>query len=300
MLERLWIYQRERFPLHAFGLLAFMLGYAAVAFSSLLRGAAAPRAGIVLAAAASALFVFVQMRVLDEFKDHEDDTQYRPYRPVPRGLVTLRELLWVLVIAGIGQIALALAVDARLLWPLAAVWGYMALMTAEFFVPQWLRARPFAYIVTHNPVGLLISIYLTAFEWLPSGAAPHPAIALLAVTSLFDTTLLEIGRKIRAPQDEEPGVVTYSAAWGRNLAVAAWLVVFLLATVAGWLAARQIGFAVAFAVLMVPVGIAAAVCCWRYLRKPDRRRAQLIEGISGVGTFVLYIALGPIPLFFAH
>ena len=300
MLKRLWIYQRERFPLHAFGLLAFTLGYSAVAFSSLLRGAPAPNAGIVLAAAASAFLIFLQMRVLDEFKDIEDDILYRPYRPVPRGLVTLRELRGILVLAGFAELALAFMVEPRLVWFLAAVWAYLSLMTAEFFVPQWLRARPFAYIVTHNPIGFLISFYVTAFEWLPAGGTPHPALAFLALASLFDTSFLEIGRKIRAPQDEEPGVVTYSVAWGRNLAVAAWFGVFLLTTAAGWLAARQIGFAIAFTALMAPVGFAAAICCWRYVRKPETHRARLIEGMSGIGTFMLYFALGPIPLFLAH
>jgi 4-hydroxybenzoate polyprenyltransferase len=34
--------------------------------------------------------------------------------------------------------------------------------------------------------------------------------------SFFNGTVLEIGRKIRAPQDEEAGVETYSFLWGRG------------------------------------------------------------------------------------
>ena len=32
---------------------------------------------------------FLQLRIADEFKDFDEDSRYRPYRPVPRGLVTL-------------------------------------------------------------------------------------------------------------------------------------------------------------------------------------------------------------------
>lgn len=294
MLERLWIYQRERFPLGALGLLSVMLGAATTMFSALAAGVAVPPAGAIAAAAASAFLVFVQMRILDEFKDFEDDARFRPYRPVPRGLVSLGELRGVLAAAALAQVAIAVVVDLRLLWLLAALWGYLFLMTMEFFVREWLRARPFAYIASHNPFGALIALYVSAFEWLPRSGEPQPALVLFALAALFDTSLLEIGRKIRAPQDEEPGVVTYSAAWGRTRAVLAWSGAFALVFVWGWLAARETGHGAAFAALMLPLGAAAAICCLRYLRNPESRRAKAIESLSGLATLVLYAGLGPI------
>lgn len=300
MLRRLWIYQRERFPIHVLGFFALVLAYSTIAFSSLTRAADVPSVLTVLAAAASAFLILAQMRVLDEFKDAEDDALHRPYRPVPRGLVTLAELRRVLVTSAIALVLIALAVDPRLLWLLAALWGYLSLMTAEFFVRDWLRARPFAYFATHNPIGLLISVYLSAFEWLPSREAPHPALAFLALASLFDWALHGLGRKIRAPQDEEPGVLTYSTVWGKTVAATAWLTVLLLASIAGGLAARAIGFAAGYAALMSPVALIAGFCCLQYLRRPDSRRARRIEAMTGVATIVLYVALGPIPWFLAR
>jgi len=294
MLKRLWIYQRERFPLVAMAALALLLAAAATLFSARLRGAPLPAAGALCAAAASVFLVFIQMRVFDEFKDYEDDTRYRPYRPVPRGLVSLAELRGVLIAASAGMIALALAVDARLLWMLAALWGYLLLMAVEFFAPDWLRARHFAYLVSHIPFGGLIALYASAFEWLPRGAQPHPALLLLAAAVLFDSTLLEIGRKIRAPRDEETGVATYSRVWGRAPATLAWLAAFALLLIFGMLAAHATGDGTSFALLMAPLALVAVLCALRYLRWPENAKA--FEAVSGIASLALFTALGPLPL----
>jgi len=294
MLRRLWIYQRERFPLAAMATLALLLAAAATLFSARLRGAPLPAAGALCAAAASVFLVFIQMRVFDEFKDREDDARYRPYRPVPRGLVSLAELRGVQIAASAGMIAIALAVDARLLWLLAALWGYLLLMAVEFFAPDWLRARHFAYLVSHIPFGGLIALYASAFEWLPRGAHPHPALLLLAAAVLFDSTLLEIGRKIRAPRDEETGVATYSRVWGRTRATLAWLAAFALLLVCGLLAAHATGDGATFALLMAPLALVGALCALRYLRRPESAKA--FEPVSGVASLALLTALGPLPV----
>ena len=294
MLERLWIYQRERFPLAPMCALALLLGASATLFSALVRGAALPSAVAMLAAGASALLVFAQMRVLDEFKDAEDDARYRPYRPVPRGLVSLAELRGVLVVGAAAQAGIAIAVDARLLALLAALWGYHALMTAEFFARGWLRARHFVYLASHVPFGGLIVLYATAFEWLPRGAAPHPSLLLLAAAAVCNTTLLEIGRKIRAPRDEELGVATYSAIWGRRRATLAWLASFALLALTGAAAARAAGLATVFALLIAPLALAATLYGLRYLRRPEAAKA--FEPASALATLALYAALGPAAL----
>ena len=294
MLRRLWIYQRERFPLAAMAALALLLAAAAMLFSARLRGAPLPAAGALCAAAASVFLVFIQMRVFDEFKDREDDARYRPYRPVPRGLVSLAELRGVQIAASAGMIVIALALDARLLWLLAALWGYLLLMAVEFFAPVWLRARHFAYLVSHIPFGGLIALYASAFEWLPRGAHPHPALLLLAAAVLFDSTLLEIGRKIRAPRDEETGVATYSHVWGPTRATLAWLAAFALLLVFGLLAAHATGDGATFTLLMAPLALVAGLCALRYLRRPENAKA--FEPVSGVVSLALFTALGPLPV----
>ena len=102
ILSRLWIYQKERFPLAGYLPLVAAFTFSAASYSRICRGGE----GFVpwtrlIAGIATSFGIFLLLRLFDEFKDAEDDAAYRPYRPVPRGLVTLRELgrLIVLVIA---------------------------------------------------------------------------------------------------------------------------------------------------------------------------------------------------------
>ena len=90
----------------------------------------------------------------------------------------------------------------------------MALMTREFFVAEWLKARPFTYLWSHMLIVPLIDLYATACDWLPAGVAPPAGLGWFLAASFFNGIVVEIGRKLRAPADEEPGVETYSAAVG--------------------------------------------------------------------------------------
>jgi len=91
--NRWQLYQRERFPILTYAPLIAAFSFSAVSVSAFLRGQGVPaEARGFLVAFISVFLFFLQLRIADEFKDHEDDARFRPYRPVPRGLVTLPEL----------------------------------------------------------------------------------------------------------------------------------------------------------------------------------------------------------------
>src|SRR5688500_2830765 len=100
---RWYTYQKERFPLLAHGTLIAAFSACAVAFSSMLRGAPSPGWQAYLTAFVVCLLMFLQLRIADEFKDAEEDARWRPYRPVPRGLVTLSSLRIIFILAAMVQ-----------------------------------------------------------------------------------------------------------------------------------------------------------------------------------------------------
>src|SRR5579862_654956 len=113
--HRWWTYQRERFPVVAHGVLILAFSSSAVCFSALLRGRVdLPPLLVVTVAFGTAFLFFLQLRIADEFKDFEEDSRYRPYRAVPRGLVSLRELGMLGVAAGVIQLLLGLVLDPSL------------------------------------------------------------------------------------------------------------------------------------------------------------------------------------------
>ncbi len=297
MTNRWWQYQRERFPILTHGVLIGAFTVSALSVSALLRGQTAfPDTGGSLAAFVCALVLFLHLRIADEFKDHDDDIRFRPHLPVPRGLVTLRELGWVGAAAALVQLLLTIWVKPELTLMLVLVWLWLALMTREFFVSAWLKARPLAYMASHMMIMPLTALYISAFDWLAAGASPPAGLTWFLMVGFFGGIVLEIGRKIRAPEDERPGGGTYSAAWGRRNAILVWLGAMVLVLTCALPVAQRISFFGPMAALMAVLAGGAFVVAWSFLSKPETARAKLVEHASGLGILFLYIALGPVRL----
>jgi 4-hydroxybenzoate polyprenyltransferase len=296
--NRWWVYQRERFPVfaHAPVILAFSLS--AVAYSALLRGSGSlPGWKACMVAFASSFLSFFQLRLADEFKDSDEDAKYRPYRPVPRGLIKLRELAWLWAGCMALQLALSLWLAPRLAILLGITWIYFGLMTKEFFARRWLKARPVVYMVSHMAIMPLVDLYATACDWVPAHRFyPPRGLMWFLLVSLFNGMVIEIGRKIRVPQDEEGGVETYSFLWGQRVAVAIWLTMMIVAWGLACVASAKIRFAVPVAAILACAVAAAALLSAQFLRSENSGAGKRLETMAGVWSLVLYLSLGVLPL----
>ncbi len=295
-LARWWIYQHERFPLATHIPLIAAFSFCTLSFSMLARGLVAlPSLKAILVAFGTALLFFLQMRIADEFKDADEDARYRPYRPVPRGVIKLRELGSVAVAAGVAQVLLALWLSPSLLPFLLVTWAYLGLMCREFFVRDWLKAHPATYMWSHMLILPLIDLYGTACDWRVANVAPPLGLVMLLFVSFCNGFILEVGRKIRAPKDEEFGVETYSALWGRNRAVLVWLVALVVTAVGAALATFQVE--TPWEIVVYAALVAAAIAMGlRFLRHPRPGSGKPIELLSGLWTLILYLSLGAAPL----
>jgi 4-hydroxybenzoate polyprenyltransferase len=297
MANRWWVYQRERFPVLAHGPLIAAFSFSAVSFSSLLRGQIQlPSVPTALTAFATAFLFFLQLRIADEFKDFEEDSRYRPYRAVPRGLVSLRELGAIGLTAALLQLGLALWLEPSLGWLLAGVWLYLALMSKEFFVSEWLKAHPIPYMISHMVIIPLVDLYATACDWWPTQSVPPHGLFWFLMVSYFNGMVIEIGRKVRAPKDEEEGVNSYTFLWGLRGAVFAWLGALLLTAVCAGITSFQIDFFLPVACLLGVLLCSAGLIAWRFLNDPLTPRAKAIETLSGIWTLLMYLSLGAVPL----
>jgi 4-hydroxybenzoate polyprenyltransferase len=299
MANRWWIYQRERFPVLAHGPLIAAFSFSAVSFSRLLRGReehGLPTWSAVATAFVTALIFFFQLRIADEFKDFEEDSRYRPYRPVPRGLVKLWELGVVWAITGVIQLVLALWLKPSLAWLLLLVWVYLALMSKEFFVREWIQHKPLLYMFSHMAIMPLIDLYATACDWWPETGHPPSGLGWFVAVSYFNGIVIEVGRKIRAPQDEEEGVNTYTFLWGRRNAIRFWLAFLALTAVCAAIAALQIDFFWPMVVLLAVLLTAATWVARRFLQTAATAWAKRVELMSGLWTLFMYLGLGAVPV----
>ncbi|MGA7950806.1 MAG: UbiA family prenyltransferase [Thiobacillaceae bacterium] len=285
-------YFAERFPPLQHGILIAAFSFGILAYTARLGLPARElsRPGFAVAFA-TAFLLILQLRILDEFKDYDEDARWRPYRPVPRGLVSLAELRKLWFIAAAVQVAGALLLDARLLWGLLAIWSYSGLMGVEFFVRPWLKAHALVYMLSHVVIVPLIAAYIAACDWLPVGAAPPRLIWLLAA-SYFAFCVIEVGRKIRAPMDEQEGVETYTVVWGLRGAVTAWLAFMAAGSALAVLASSGTD-------ALAPVAVATSVCfvlavltSATFLRNASHDGGKRFNTLSGLWTLALFLALG--------
>jgi 4-hydroxybenzoate polyprenyltransferase len=297
LFRRFLLYQRERFPLAVYVPLVAVFTVSAAAYSGALRGAdGTPGTGLLLLGTLTALVFFFLLRVLDEHKDAATDRRYRPELPVPRGLISLAELRR-LAAAALLLVLVSNALAAPVLLAAclpAALWT--ALMTREFFVPAWLRGRPALYLVSHMLVLPLIDGYTTGLDWLAEGETPRAGLWLFLLLTLLNGTLLEIGRKLRAPGEEREGVETYTAAWGRRTAPVVWLAVLAAAALVAVAAAAAVPGAAAQVagrlgppLLLVPVAALPAV---RFLRTGAAAWARRTDAAAALWTLAMYLFLG--------
>ena len=293
--QTLWTYQRERFPLAKTAPLLAVFSAASIAVSAEMAGRDLPGWGAFLAGFVVALLIFFQMRVCDEWKDLEDDRRLRPDRPIPRGLISLREVL------GLGLASLPVTALAAwlwhppVLWLLALVWVWLAAMTFEFGVPEWLKARPVLYLVSHMAIMPLIDLLLTGMEWRPAGA-PAAGLALFLALSFVNGCVLEIGRKLWAPEAEIAGVDSYSSLWGPGRAALVWSVCVvlsfaLLMGVALVTGAIWVTLALGGAMALVCLGAAAG-----YARAPSPAAQKRMDTLAGLWVFGCYALAGFAPL----
>lgn len=294
--KRFWIYQKERFPVFSYGLMVSTFAFSAMSYSKFLRSDLNFSILALLIGAMTSFGYFFLLRIFDEFKDAEDDAKYRPYRAVPRGLVSFKELKW-LAITIIGlQCVLNAVFIQKMLWIWALVIIYMFIMAKEFFVRDWLRKHPIAYLVSHMMIMPVIDFYTTGLDWNNNSAVMPNGLIIFLIVTFLNGVVIEIGRKIRAKEAEETGVETYSYLWGEKGATITWLCVLFTTFIFANIACFYAGFGRMTFLLLVFFLIFCAFPAIKFLKNREQKTAAKIETMAGIWTLGMYLSLGGLPM----
>lgn len=296
-LSRFYIYQKERFPFVGYIFLVGAFSFSAISFSRMCRGASGfidPQPFLICVFNTVTLFFLV--RIFDEFKDQDDDRLYRKYLPVPRGLISLRELKYVGITIFILQVLINSFFYPQMLLLYFFVIFYLLLMGKEFFVAGWLKKNQFWYVTSHMFIIPFIDIFASGFDWHLSNIDPPSGLLIFFCISYLNGIVLEIGRKIKTADSEEAGVLSYTKLIGSKKAPAFWILILfitmLFAFAGAWYADLGLIAYIVFTILFLICALPAIV----FIKNPSVKSAKYIEYFSAVWTFGMYLTLGGIPM----
>ena len=214
MLGRLRIYFKERYPIFARLILGCIV-FLEIHFIILLNeGVTSFRISIQEFIGAFTVFAFLMwLRIADDLKDFETDKRLFPDRPLPSGRVYKKDVVIVCII--VQAIALLLNfffMNNFLFCVILYIYGY--LMSKWFFQKAKIQPSLPLALVTHNPVQMIINLYIISFTVIKYGIRPITLINVMALWTLYFPALIwEVSRKIKAPKDEND-YTTYSKLFG--------------------------------------------------------------------------------------
>ena len=220
--KKWYIYQKERFPIVAFSiyiiaivLAPFKASYNAVGvYFEIAPDNIKYKYYLIIPMFIVCILQFLMVRITDEFKDYDEDCKYRPYRPVPRGLIKLSELKILFFKFSIIQIVLTFVFKANLI-NLVIMYVVFFLLTMDFFMKKFLSKHMVIGLIFDELLMPAMVLYIASFVAYNVSALfiSIPFIIFIFMTYMV-SWLIEIARKIRCKKCEEKGVRTYTAVFG--------------------------------------------------------------------------------------
>jgi olefin beta-lactone synthetase len=278
-------YLAERFPPLRYGVL--ILTFFGARF--LLSRVSAPVGGMppdvwwrFLLGALVIWLAFFHLRVIDEHRDHDSDARVHPRRVLSRGLITLGDLRTAGIVAVAAEVLLSAALGPAPLVVCLAFLGLSWLIARDFLLRHVLERHVVVNALVH--LAILPAFALFAFA-AATGRWPWqapPAVWLYSGSGYAAGLAFEVARKVRAPEDERPGLVTYSAPLGTRRAAATVQAALVVAVALALVVAAQHGAAGWYAVGVTGLMVGVAIAVAAFWRRPTPNRAARLAGVTGL------------------
>lgn len=291
-----WLtYFNERFPFQSHIPIILTFSFSAICYSYM----ASNQSGKInyihyIVAFIFCFTLFLLLRISDEFKDNEDDLKYRTYLPVPRGLISLKELKGLAIIIISIHIILLFFFQFFVL-PYFVTIAFLTLMHNEFFIKDWLKQNQFFYVLSHMLIIPLVDLVASVAHWGGNDIHAPKALIFFFVVSLLNGVILEVGRKIKTKEFEEYGVVSYSKLLGESKSVMFWIGLLIVTMVVAMIASKAIQAPTIVFFILVLMAILCSIPAFLFWKNPNQKRSKFIEISSGIWTIAMYFSLGILP-----
>ena len=169
-------------------------------------------------------------------------------------------------------------------------------MGKEFFIPEWLKKHQFWYVTSHMFIIPLIDMYASGIDWMLECLAPPKGLIFFFIVSYMNGIVLEIGRKIRTPEMESEGVLTYSSMLGVHRSVYFWFAILFVTLAAAIAASWFAGHGWLGVAILGGIFVVCAVPGMLFLSEMTKKRSKMIEISSALWTIGMYLTLGGVPM----
>ena len=295
--KKWYTYQKERFPVLMYGIYIFAIVFSTYCFVSSLSlhdyqllhliGKNKPfefEWNVVGIMFIVAFLQFLMVRIVDEFKDYEEDCKYRAYRPVPRGLISLKELRVLFIICVIIQFSITAIFCANAIPFLIIVWIFFAIMSKSFFIKKIVEKHVLLEVALDEILMPVLVIYLSIFP-LKQIITDKYFYLFLFMTYVI-SWIVEIARKVRCKEDEEKGVKTYTAVFGIKKAT------LLLSALEIILACIQGIILKKYTISVICLVLAVILINIGFITKRNKKFAKLTELSANIYIFLVYFSMG--------
>ncbi len=299
-IKKWYTYQKERFPVLMFGIYILSIVIAVFSFGNFNNNETINYTTIVPMFLV-AFLQFLMVRIVDEFKDYEEDCKYRSYRPVPRGLITLHELKVLFIICVILQFTITILYGNGIISIilLGIMWLYFVIMSEGFFIKSFLDKHilievwldeimmpiMIAFLLTFTPY---MNDNASIFMILPNANVPvymslSNAKYLLAMSYIV-SCIVEVARKIRAKEQEEKGVKTYTAVFGIPKAILLLTTLEAILSITQYLILRNMLLPIMFCIPVIIINILFVVY-------KNKQFAKGVELLANIFIMLVYLSM---------
>jgi 4-hydroxybenzoate polyprenyltransferase len=218
--ERWWQFTKERFgPVsHLTMIIVFLVAHILVA-KSYMPLKAQGLDFLVLFIGVTAFYF--KLRLYDEVKDYELDLVINVTRPLPRGLLGLKDMYRGMLVCIVVELVCFYTQGPQSLVSMIIAILYSLVMYKEFFIAEKIRPFLTTYALVHTIVTTILSFAIFSFLTHENIIKVMTNISFLsfAMANWMLFNIFEFGRKTFATSEERNNVDTYSSLFGRTGAV---------------------------------------------------------------------------------
>ena len=278
-IKKWYTYQKERFPVATYGIYIFSIVFGTFCFA--IDKTYNPNWIMFLPMFAVAFLQFLIVRIVDEFKDYEEDAKYRPYRPVPRGLVTLKELGILGGICAAVQVGITAILNLKGLIFLGLVWLFFGVMSKSFFIKKLVDKHILLEVTLDELLMPVLVLYLSTFV-----TSISVKLIPFLILSYLGSWIVEIARKVRCKEDEENGVKTYTAVF--EIPAATMIVVILEALI---MIMQSIILGTKYIIPVIALYVLINIPNILFIIKQNKKLAKTVGLLANIYLIIAYISM---------